>query len=108
CTQPTICCPHPLVSPALSYLGGLPPLFFIASDKEVLRDEIIYTAHKAAYPDKYPVKDEVRAIYPKLNGIEQRYGATPVHHQVYGSCSSRAFLVHHAGKVLLPSDSFVL
>lgn len=34
---------HPLVSPALAYLGGLPPLFFIASDKEVLRDEIIYT-----------------------------------------------------------------
>ncbi|KAK7036461.1 hypothetical protein VNI00_011658 [Paramarasmius palmivorus] len=74
---------HPLVSPALSYLGGLPPLFFIASDKEVLRDEIIYTAHKAAYPDKYPVKDEVRAIYPKLNGIEARYGPTPVHLQVY-------------------------
>lgn len=34
---------HPLVSPALSYLGGLPPLFIIASDKEVLRDEIIYS-----------------------------------------------------------------
>jgi acetyl esterase/lipase len=34
---------HPLVSPALGYLGGLPPLFFIAGDKEVLRDEIIYT-----------------------------------------------------------------
>jgi len=33
---------HPLVSPALSYLGGLPPLLFIASDKEVLRDEILY------------------------------------------------------------------
>jgi acetyl esterase/lipase len=33
---------HPLISPALSYLGGLPPLFFIAGDKEVLRDEIIY------------------------------------------------------------------
>lgn len=33
---------HPLVSPALSYLGGLPPLFVIASDKEVLRDEVIY------------------------------------------------------------------
>lgn len=33
---------HPLVSPALSYLGGLPPLLFIAGDKEVLRDEIIY------------------------------------------------------------------
>ena len=34
---------HPLVSPVLLYLGGLPPLFFIAGDNEVLRDEIIYT-----------------------------------------------------------------
>ena len=34
---------HPLVSPAHSYLGGLPPLLFIAGDREVLRDEIIYT-----------------------------------------------------------------
>jgi acetyl esterase/lipase len=34
---------HPLISPAFSYLGGLPPLFFIASNGEVLRDEIIYT-----------------------------------------------------------------
>lgn len=33
---------HPLISPAMSYLGGLPPLLIIASDKEVLRDEIIY------------------------------------------------------------------
>jgi hypothetical protein len=33
---------HLLISPALSYLGGLPPLFFIASDREVLQDEIIY------------------------------------------------------------------
>jgi hypothetical protein len=34
---------HPLVSPVLSHLGGLPPLLFIAGDREVLRDEIIYT-----------------------------------------------------------------
>lgn len=33
---------HPLVSSANSYMGGLPPLLFIASDGEVLRDEIIY------------------------------------------------------------------
>lgn len=33
---------HPLVSPVLGYLGGLPPLFIIAGEKEVLRDEIIY------------------------------------------------------------------
>ncbi|KIJ65967.1 hypothetical protein HYDPIDRAFT_181064 [Hydnomerulius pinastri MD-312] len=74
---------HPLVSPALSYLGGLPPLFVIASDKEVLRDEIIYSAHKAADPSRFPLTDEARALYPPLVGIEQRYAATPVHLQVY-------------------------
>lgn len=64
---------HPLVSGVLGYLGGLPPLLIIASDKEVLRDEIIYTyvpalhasstktvcsAHKAADPAKYPIREE--------------------------------------------------
>jgi acetyl esterase/lipase len=34
---------HPYVSPALGNLAGLPPLFVLAGDKEVLRDEIIYT-----------------------------------------------------------------
>lgn len=34
---------HPLISPVLSYLGGLPPLLFIAGNGEVLRDEITYT-----------------------------------------------------------------
>ncbi|KAL0955799.1 hypothetical protein HGRIS_002008 [Hohenbuehelia grisea] len=74
---------HPLVSPALGYLGGLPPLFFIASDKEVLRDEIIYTAHKAANPAKHPVKEASRALYPPLVGIEERHQPTQVHLQVY-------------------------
>lgn len=74
---------HPLVSPALSYLGGLPPLLFIASDKEVLRDEVIYSAHKAAHPSRYPLKDEVRSLYPPLKGIEKRFSPTAVHLQVY-------------------------
>ncbi|CCL99228.1 uncharacterized protein FIBRA_01243 [Fibroporia radiculosa] len=74
---------HPLVSSALSYLGGLPPLLVIVSEKEVLRDEIIYLAHKAAYPDKYRVKEETRKMYPALDGIEQRFGPTKVHLQVY-------------------------
>ncbi|KAF9243236.1 Alpha/Beta hydrolase protein [Melanogaster broomeanus] len=74
---------HPLVSPALTYLGGLPPLFFMASDKEVLRDEIIYSAHKAADPSRYPVTDAARALYPPLVGIEERHAPTPVHFQVY-------------------------
>lgn len=33
---------HPLVSPVMAYLGGLPPLLVIAGDGEVLRDEVIY------------------------------------------------------------------
>jgi acetyl esterase/lipase len=78
---------HPLISSSMSYLGGLPPLLFIASDGEVLRDEIIYTAHKAAYPEKFPIKDETRAMYPALNGIETRHGRTPVHLQVYDDCA---------------------
>ncbi|KAF9446511.1 alpha/beta-hydrolase [Macrolepiota fuliginosa MF-IS2] len=79
---------HPLVSPALGYLGGLPPLFFIASEKEVLRDEIIYTAHRAANPSKYPVKDQTKGLYPLLQGIEERHPQpTSVHLQVYdGTC----------------------
>ncbi|KAI9062340.1 alpha/beta-hydrolase [Trametes sanguinea] len=74
---------HPLVSPVVSYLGGLPPLLVIASEKEVLRDEIIYLAHKAAYPDRYPVKPKAKVLYPVLNGIEERYRPTKVHLQVY-------------------------
>ncbi|KAG9045790.1 hypothetical protein FS837_005652 [Tulasnella sp. UAMH 9824] len=74
---------HPLVSPALAYLGGLPPCLFLASDKELLRDEIIYTAHKAANPERYPLKEETRTLYPAMQGIESRYGGTNVHLQVY-------------------------
>ncbi|KAG7442589.1 alpha/beta-hydrolase [Guyanagaster necrorhizus] len=74
---------HPLISPVLSYLGGLPPLLIIASGKEVLCDEIVYTAHKAADPEKYPVREEIRKLYPALDGIEMRCGKTKVHLQVY-------------------------
>ncbi|KAG8726661.1 hypothetical protein FRC11_014744, partial [Ceratobasidium sp. 423] len=75
---------HPLVSPALGYLGGLPPLFVLASDKEVLRDEIIYIAHKAAHPDRYPVKPETKELLPSLKDIESKgYEPTKVHLQVY-------------------------
>ena len=90
---------HPLVSPALSYLGDLPPLLFIAGDKEVLRDEIIYTwvlfsvyfelldvsfrAHRAAHPERFPMRDEVKELYPVLKHVEKHTRPTPVHLQVY-------------------------
>ncbi|CAL1711368.1 unnamed protein product [Somion occarium] len=71
---------HPLISPVVSYLGGLPPLFIIASDKEVLRDEIIYLYVR--FQHCYSV-EEARAIYPALVGIEERYGPTQVHLQIF-------------------------
>jgi len=92
---------HPFVSPALSYLGGLPPLLFIAGDREVLRDEIIYTcvlfpfpsrwqpihylhrAHRAAYPERFPLREETKKIYPAFKLVETSMQPTPVHLQVY-------------------------
>ena len=35
------------------------PLYIIAGDGEVLRDEIIYVAHKAANPSEYPTRPGV-------------------------------------------------
>ncbi len=37
-------------------LGNLPPLYILAGNGEVLRDEIIYLAHKAACPADYPTR----------------------------------------------------
>lgn len=51
---------HPLVSPVLQgSLGNLPPLYIICGDDEVLRDEILYIAHRAAHPEEYPVRQGV-------------------------------------------------
>ncbi|KAF8514646.1 lipase/ esterase [Hysterangium stoloniferum] len=72
---------HPLISPVLSYLGGLPPLMIIASDKEVLRDEMVYLAHKAAHPDRYPINEDAKKIYPPIRNPEMR--PTFVHLQIY-------------------------
>ncbi|KAH7032154.1 hypothetical protein B0J12DRAFT_680803 [Macrophomina phaseolina] len=45
---------HPLVSPVLQpTLGGLPPLLIQVGGGELLRDEQIYLAHKAASPMSY-------------------------------------------------------
>lgn len=86
---------HPLVSPALSYLGGLPPLLFIAGDREVLRDEIIYAAHRAAHPERFSVRDETRDMYPAFKHVEKHMRPTPVHLQVYDD-------VAHVLPVLFP------
>jgi hypothetical protein len=75
---------HPLVSPVNAYLGGLPPLYIMAGDKEVLRDEILFLAHKAVHPDRYPLRPDLRAMNPLMDGIKERFpNPTQVHLQVY-------------------------
>ena len=44
---------------------------------------ILFSAHKAAYPDRFPITDSARALYPSLISIEDRCKATSVHLQVY-------------------------
>jgi acetyl esterase/lipase len=79
---------HPLVSPILqSSLGGLCPLFILSGGGEVLRDEQIYLAHKAAYPEKYPtweghVKDDPRQV----ETLEKFKTGTKVLLQVWEGC----------------------
>ncbi|KAG9237038.1 hypothetical protein BJ875DRAFT_370897 [Amylocarpus encephaloides] len=56
---------HPLVSPILQpSLGGLPPLLIMVGGGEMLRDEQIYLAHKAANPAKYPPGDAFLDVVP--------------------------------------------
>ncbi|KDR83943.1 hypothetical protein GALMADRAFT_686758 [Galerina marginata CBS 339.88] len=80
---------HPLVSPILQgSLGNLPPLYIITGDGEVLRDEIIYLAHKAAHPTVYPTREGViRESNRQKENVEKFTMPTNVHLQVFdGMC----------------------
>ncbi|KAL7276603.1 hypothetical protein RUND412_000407 [Rhizina undulata] len=81
---------HPLVSPVTqSTLGGLPPLLIITGGGEVLRDEQIYIAHKAADPAAYPTweghinEDETGR---QRENVEKYKEGTKVLLQVYDGC----------------------
>lgn len=74
---------HPLVSPVLqSSLGGLPPLCVIVGGGEMLRDEQIYLAHKAANPWSYPAP-HLSADGGEVHSDRLRYHPTRVHLQVW-------------------------
>ncbi|TRM68106.1 hypothetical protein BD626DRAFT_480802 [Schizophyllum amplum] len=80
---------HPLLSPVLQgSLGNLPPLYIIAGDGEVLRDEIVYLAHKAAHPERYPARAGVlREGWRQKQNAEKFKTPTKVHLQVFdGMC----------------------
>lgn len=76
---------HPLVSPVLQgSLGNLPPLYILAGNDEVLRDEIVYIAHRAAYPEQYPTrKGALREARRQQGNVERFTRPTEVHLQVF-------------------------
>ena len=75
---------HPLVSPVLQpSLGGLPPLLILTGGGEMLRDEQIYLAHKAANPSKYPPGEAYLDEYPEARDIIAKWKPTDVQLQVW-------------------------
>lgn len=56
-------------------------LLQICGDKEVLRDEIIYCAHKAAHPELYPLRQPLRDMNKARAALGDTYGPTKVHLQ---------------------------
>ena len=75
---------HPLVSPVLQpSLGGLPPLLIMTGGGEILRDEQIYLAHKAAHPETYPLGEAYKNEYDPDDAILHKYKPTPVQLQVW-------------------------
>ena len=75
---------HPLVSPVLQpSLGGLPPLLIQTGGGEMLRDEQIYLAHKAANPTKYPPGDAYMEIDPMAKDTLAKWKGTDVQLQVW-------------------------
>ncbi|KAH7914422.1 Alpha/Beta hydrolase protein [Hygrophoropsis aurantiaca] len=80
---------HPLVSPVLQgSLGNLCPLYILAGDGEVLRDEVVYLAHRAAFPKEYPVREGViRDGWRQKENVQKFTSPTKVHLQVFdGMC----------------------
>ncbi|PGH27731.1 hypothetical protein AJ80_00518 [Polytolypa hystricis UAMH7299] len=75
---------HPLVSPVFQpSLGGLPPILVLTGGGEILRDEQIYLAHKAADPPAYPPSDESLDTYDPTRELLTKYKPTYVQLQVW-------------------------
>lgn len=75
---------HPLVSPALQpSLGGLPPLLIQTGGGELLRDEQIYIAHKAAQPLAYLPPPSNNQTAEDIQAQASRYRPTNVQLQVW-------------------------
>ncbi|GAB7363150.1 hypothetical protein MBLNU230_g3435t1 [Neophaeotheca triangularis] len=75
---------HPLVSPVTQpSLGGLPPMLIQVGGSELLRDEQLYLAHKAANPKVYPSSDWILDEYDPHRHIANKYPPTDVQLQLW-------------------------
>ncbi|PGH08150.1 esterase/lipase [Blastomyces parvus] len=75
---------HPLVSPVLQpSLGGLPPMLVLTGGAELLRDEQIYLAHKAADPACFLPSEDYLDRHDPDRRIINRYPPTFVQLQVW-------------------------
>jgi acetyl esterase/lipase len=75
---------NPLVSPVLNpSLGGLPPLLIQVGGGELISDEQVYFAHKAANPTAFPPSDEILDRWDPDRTILNKYPPTNVHLQVW-------------------------
>ncbi|KAH0419097.1 alpha/beta-hydrolase, partial [Aureobasidium melanogenum] len=75
---------HPMVSPVMQpSLGGLPPLLIQTGGGELLRDEQIYIAHKAANPAAYLPNKKVMDEFDPKRELVDKYPPTHVVLQVW-------------------------
>lgn len=75
---------HPMVSPVLQpTLGGLPPLLIQTGGGELLRDEQIYLAHKAAAPLAYLPPPSNNQTAESIQAEAAKYRPTNVQLQVW-------------------------
>lgn len=75
---------HPLVSPVQQpSLGGLPPMLIQVGGAELLRDEQIYLAHKAANPTAYAPGQAIMNEYGIRSEDISKYPPTDVQLQLW-------------------------
>jgi acetyl esterase/lipase len=75
---------HPLVSPIVqATLGGLPPLLIISGGGELLKDEQMYLAHKAANPQLYAPAPSVYQSEEFIRAQIAKYPPTNVQFQLW-------------------------
>jgi hypothetical protein len=70
-------------------------MYILAGDDEVLRDEIMYIAHRAAHPEKYPVRKGVLKSARRQKENAERF-TTPTKVLLFFDLMSVLFIYTHS------------